>query len=79
MSTPQRQRILFALLMSLLMSALMTGWVTWLNLGPQPGFLAHWRAAFIAAWPAAFLIVVACGPTVQRASQALVARLSPQG
>lgn len=79
MSTPQRQRILFALLMSLLMSALMTGWVTWLNLGLQPSFFARWRAAFVAAWPAAFLIVVSCGPAVQRASQALLARISPQG
>ncbi|MCD0505160.1 DUF2798 domain-containing protein [Bordetella petrii] len=71
MSYATRLRCTFALLMSGLMSLLMTGWVTWLNLGLDPGFAGHWAHAFIAAWPAAFAIVLALAPVVQRASQRL--------
>lgn len=67
-------RVVFAVLMSLLMSSLMSGWVTWLNLGLAPTFVAHWRNAFLAAWPAAFVIVVLCGPSVHRIANQLVAR-----
>ncbi len=78
-----RLRLIFALLMSCLMSLLMTAWVTWLNLGSGPLFLAHWRHAFIAAWPAAFSVVVLLAPAMQRLSLRLAghqhaANLAPQ-
>lgn len=78
MSDTLRLRIVFALLMSLLMSFLMTLWVTWLNLGLGPDFIARWRHAFLAAWPAAFLIVVLCGPTMQTLSARALRRLTPR-
>lgn len=68
MPSALRLRLTFALLMSLLMSLLMTAWVTWINLGAGPAYLAHWSRAFIAAWPAAFIIVMLLGPTVQQLS-----------
>lgn len=72
---PIRLRLAFSLLMSLEMSLLMTGWVTWVNLGAGPAFLARWLHAFVLAWPAACVIVLATAPTVQRLSQCLLQRL----
>jgi hypothetical protein len=74
MSHAVRLRVVFALLMSLLMSSMMSGWVTWLNIGLHPDFLARWRYAFMAAWPAAFTVVLVCGPLVHGVSQRLAAR-----
>ncbi|MFC3627244.1 DUF2798 domain-containing protein [Vogesella amnigena] len=68
MSHTLRLRLIFALLMSCLMSLLMTAWVTWLNLGSGPAFLAHWRHAFLAAWPAALCVVLLLAPAIQRLS-----------
>lgn len=76
MSEALRLRTLFALLMSLLMSFLMTAWVTWLNVGLGPDFLARWRHAFVASWPAAFTVVLLCGPAVQGFCQRLLRRLA---
>lgn len=59
-------RLLFSLLMSFLMATLMTAWVTWLNIGLVPDFLARWGYAFRNAWPAAFLVVLFAAPQVQR-------------
>ncbi|KRE96807.1 hypothetical protein ASG87_15915 [Frateuria sp. Soil773] len=75
MSQSQRLRFVFAGLMSLWMSLLMTAFVVWLNLGFDSAYFRHWRHALLAAWPAAFVIVLLFGPTVQRISQALAARL----
>jgi len=75
MSNAHRLRFVFSALMSLWMSLLMTAFVVWLNLGFDAGYLAHWRHAFLAAWPAAFAIVLSSGPSVQRLSQAVAARL----
>jgi hypothetical protein len=77
MSDDTRLRLTFSLLMSGLMSVLMTGWVSWLNLGFGPDFLARWSHAFVAAWPAAFAIVLLLAPSVQRVSQRLIARHLP--
>ena len=71
-----RLRLVSASLMSMLMSFLMTAWVTWLNIGIRPDFLARWAHAFLAAWPAAFVIVVLCAPAVQGFSLRLVQRLA---
>jgi hypothetical protein len=78
MSDMFRLRLVFALLMSLLMSSMMSGWVTWLNIGLHPDFLARWRYAFMAAWPAAFTVVMVCGPLVHGASQNLARKLRRQ-
>lgn len=59
-------RMLSSAIMSLLLAALMTAWVTWLNVGFAPDFLARWGHAYVCAWPAAFVIVMLIGPTVQR-------------
>ena len=74
MNTALRLRLIFAALMSLWMSSLMTAFVVWLNLG-FTDYLAHWRHAFLSAWPAAFTVVVLFGPTLQKLSQRLNARL----
>lgn len=71
MKLPLRVRLVSSLLMSLLMSWLMTAWVTWLNVGLTPDFIARWEHAFVAAWPAAFAVVLAFGPMVQRLSMRL--------
>jgi len=68
-------RFVFSGPMSLWMPLPMAAFVAWLNLGFDRAYLAHWRHAFLAAWPAAFVIVLLFGPTVQRLSQAFVARL----
>ena len=55
-------RMLSSAIMSLLLAALMTAWVTWLNVGFAPDFLARWVHAYVCAWPAAFVIVMLIGP-----------------
>jgi hypothetical protein len=65
-------RLLFSSLMSLLMATLMTAWVTWLNIGLVPDFLARWGYAFRNAWPAAFLVVLFAAPLVQRLTTRLM-------
>ncbi|MDC8756758.1 DUF2798 domain-containing protein [Janthinobacterium fluminis] len=76
MSDALRLRFIFAFLMSLTMTTLMSLWVTWINIGLPPDFLAKWRHAFMAAWPVAFLAVVLFGPRVQSISQKLLRRLA---
>ncbi|WP_172328680.1 DUF2798 domain-containing protein [Mangrovicoccus sp. HB161399] len=70
------QRLIFAVMMSLVLSFLMTFFVTWLNLGFVPDFIARWAAAFRVAWPSATVISFLFGPLVLKASFRLDARLS---
>ncbi|TDR80210.1 DUF2798 domain-containing protein [Paludibacterium purpuratum] len=72
MSPSLRYRLTFGFLMSAIMSVLMCGWITWLNLGLRPDFLARWLHAFLRAWPAAFVAVVLLAPWVQQATQHLL-------
>ncbi|MEC5160802.1 hypothetical protein ACFDR9_000120 [Janthinobacterium sp. CG_23.3] len=74
MSDAIRLRITFAFFMSLLMTVLMSMWVTWLNIGFHPDFLARWRHAFVAAWPVAFFAVMLFAPKVNGLSQRLLRR-----
>lgn len=71
MPYPLKLRLLSAFLLSAAMSFLMTTWVTWLNLGFGPHFLAQWLRAWLSVWPTAFVIVVLIGPSVLRLAQKL--------
>ncbi|MBE3637750.1 DUF2798 domain-containing protein [Mangrovicoccus algicola] len=62
------QRLIFALLMSLVLSFLMTFFVTWLNLGFVPDFVARWMTAFRIGWPCAAVISFLFGPMILRLS-----------
>lgn len=77
MSPSLRQRLLFSLLMSAAMSFLMTAWVSWLNLGLRPDFLARWLRAFVAAWPAAFCAVLLLAPAMQKLTLRLLDGRAP--
>jgi hypothetical protein len=67
--------MIFAFLMSLLMSVIMSGWITWLNIGFRPDYVARWGRAFLAAWPAAFFAVMTIAPMVQRLTVRLATAL----
>ena len=63
-----KQRLAFTLMMSFTLSVLMTLWITFINLGAAPDFLARWLKAWLLAWPAAFVIAFITGPTIQKLS-----------
>ncbi|OUR76314.1 hypothetical protein A9Q83_15850 [Alphaproteobacteria bacterium 46_93_T64] len=67
-------RLIFSVLMSFVLSFFMTLWVTWLNLGPDPLFLAKWLHAFQLAWPIAALISFISAPTIQVFAQKINVR-----
>jgi hypothetical protein len=71
-----RTRTIFASLMSFLMTVIMSGWITWLNVGFRPDYVARWGHAFLAAWPAAFVAVMLIAPMVQRATLRLAQKRS---
>ena len=73
--TDLRTRMIFAFLMSLLMSVNMSGWITWLNIGFRPDYVARWGRAFLAAWPAAFFAVMTIAPMVHRLTVRLATAL----
>jgi len=73
--TDLRTRMIFAFLMSFLMTVIMSGWITWLNIGLHPEYVARWARAFLAAWPAAFVAVMTIAPMVQRLTLRLAAAL----
>ncbi|WLQ17122.1 DUF2798 domain-containing protein [Hahella aquimaris] len=72
-------RFFYSLTMSLALSFLMSAWVTFLNLGLQRDFTAHWMHAFLLAWPTAFTIAFAMGPTVNKITEKLIAASATLG
>ncbi len=40
-----KHRIIFAVLMSFTLSLIMSAWITFLNIGTQPGFISIWMHA----------------------------------
>ena len=72
-----KHRLLSTLLLSTALSFLMSCWVTLINLGPAPDFVARWMQAFLLAWPAAAVIAFMIGPPVQRLTARLLAGRCP--
>jgi hypothetical protein len=44
----------------------MTCFITYLNLGPIPGFVGKWLTAFVIAWPLAYLAALIATPFARR-------------
>ena len=61
-----KHRLVFTAIMSFFLSSLMSLWVTYLNLGIIPNFIAQWMHAFSLAWPAAAVIAFFVGPIAQK-------------
>ncbi|MBN8534161.1 MAG: DUF2798 domain-containing protein [Rhizobiales bacterium] len=64
-----KARFVFPFFLSGIMAFLMTGFVTWLNLGLPPDFLARWMKAWLIAWPLAYISALIAAPFAQRATQ----------
>lgn len=65
-------RLVNTALMSTLLSLLMTLWVTWINLGLGPGFVARWLTAWALACPAAFVCVLLLAQPVAQLTRRLL-------
>lgn len=62
-------------IMAGIMAFMMTGFITWLNLGLPPDFLALWARAFIIAWPLAAAAAYIAIPVAQKATRSILAAL----
>lgn len=71
-----KSRFILVTLMSAMMVLMVTLIVTYLNLGMQPGFLAHWAKAYIIAWPIAAGTGFMVMPMARRATEAIVGRIT---
>jgi hypothetical protein len=70
-----KAKYIFPAFMSGVMAFLMTGFVTALNLGFPPNFVAQWMRAFVLAWPLAYLSALVAMPLARRATAYVVARI----
>nr|WP_290697050.1 DUF2798 domain-containing protein [Halomonas sp. UBA3074] len=70
-----KHRIIFAVLMSFTLSLIMSAWITFLNIGTQPGFISIWMHAWLLAWPAAGLIAFISGPFIHKLAHRIAEKL----
>ncbi|WP_343564673.1 DUF2798 domain-containing protein [Kiloniella sp. b19] len=67
-----KQRLVSSLLMSFLLSLALSCWVSFINLGPGPGFVESWFKAFAMAWPVSAGMAFLCTPFVSRITSRLL-------
>jgi hypothetical protein len=70
-----KARYIFPFFLSGIMAFLMTGFVTWLNLGLPPDFLARWMKAWLIAWPLAYLSALIAAPFAHRATAFVLTKI----
>ncbi|MCG7535725.1 DUF2798 domain-containing protein [Pseudoalteromonas sp. OOF1S-7] len=66
------QKLIFTTLFSLCLSALVSGWVTYLNLGIDAGFVPNWLSAFIHAWPVALITAYLLSSPIQTLTRCIM-------
>jgi len=64
--------VLLAFFTSLFMSCLMSMVITFVNIGPDPDFLAHWLKAFALAFSVAFPAITMVLPVARKLVERLV-------
>ena len=75
MAMPLKLRLLNGFMMGTLMSSVMSGFITLVNTGPGPGFLARCATAWFLAWLIAVPLAALVGPVARRWAETLAARI----
>jgi hypothetical protein len=72
MNPQMKFHAVFSLLMGAMMVFLMTLVVTWVNLGPGPGFLAAWAKVFVIAYVVAVPVIFFLAPVARKMTARLL-------